>query len=87
MVVQLARDYRAEDERTAKRRTLRREPVLGSNTLRTSLVNAATEVPTVPDLTTNDLGVLGRLGSTDSAGLTWCDARGRKFELGWGSSD
>lgn len=55
--------------------TLNREPVFGSKTLRTSLVRAATEVPTVPDFTTKDLGVFGVLGSTDSAGFTWERAR------------
>ena len=51
--------------------TLSLELVFGSRTLRMSRVRAETECPTVPDLTTNDLGVLGALGSAEaSVGLT-----------------
>lgn len=57
--------------RTNRKLTLILLPVLGSSTLLTSLVNAATVPPTVPLLTTNDLGTLGALGSTEeSVGLT-----------------
>lgn len=47
-------------------------PVLGSKTFLTSLVKTATEVPTVPDLTTNDFGTFNALGSAEaSVGLTY----------------
>lgn len=44
-------------------------------------MRAATEVPTVPDLTTKDLGVLGVLGSADSAGLTCVKMRDEDASL------
>ena len=63
-------------------RTLSLLPVLGSRTLRTSLVKAVTEPPTVPLLTTKDLGVLDAFGSAAaSLGLT-CDEETVQNEAG-----
>jgi hypothetical protein len=53
--------------------TLSLLPVLGSRTFLTSFVRAVTLPPTVPLLTTKDLGTLGALGSAAaSVGLTLC---------------
>ena len=73
--------------RTNRKLTLILLPVLGSSTLLTSLVNAATVPPTVPLLTTNDLGTLGALGSTEeSVGLTCRGELARFFPPARGES-
>lgn len=60
-----------------------REPVLGSRTLRTSRVRAATVGPMTPDLTTNDLGVLAAFGSAaESVGLICASNCGEGRGLG-----